>query len=41
MEDVFFGSLIGIFFSMLFYSILFSSEKKWLDHRILFNKKAG
>ena len=41
LEDIYFGSLIGVLFALLFYRILFSSGKKWLDHHILFNIKAG
>ena len=36
LEDVYFGSLIGVTFALLFYRILFSSGKKWLDHHILY-----
>ncbi len=35
--DIYFGSMIGVVFTLLFYRILFSSGKKWLDHRILFH----
>lgn len=40
LEDVYFGSLIGVTFALFFYRILFSSRKKWLDHSILFYIKA-
>ena len=40
LEDVYFGSLIGVTFALFFYRILFSSGKKWLDHHILYYIKA-
>ena len=40
LEDVYFGSLIGVTFALFFYRILFSSGKKWLDHHLLYYIKA-
>jgi len=40
LEDVYFGSLIGVTFALFFYRILFSSGKKWLDHHVLHYVKA-
>ena len=39
--DVYFGSMIGVAFALLFYRILFSSGKKWLDRGILDYLKSG
>jgi membrane-associated phospholipid phosphatase len=39
--DIYFGSIIGVAFAMLFYRVLFSSRKKWLDRSILDYVKSG
>jgi membrane-associated phospholipid phosphatase len=38
--DVYFGSMIGVAFALLFYQMLFSSGKKWLDRDLLYYVKA-
>ena len=39
--DIYFGSMIGVALTLLFYRMLFSSGKKWLDQSIWHYLKSG